>query len=37
MQVQVQVQGETDALLQKMSALAHFRKYAVMKNVGILK
>ena len=36
MQVQVQIQGETDALLRKMSALAHFRKYAVMKNVAEL-
>ena len=36
MQIQVQIQGETDALLEKMAALSHFRKYAVMKNVSEL-
>lgn len=36
MQIQVQIQGEMDALLQKMAALSHFRKYAVMKNVAEL-
>ena len=35
MQIQVQIQGEM-ALLQKMAALSHFRKYAVMKNVAEL-